>query len=199
MIIEKIFGKTINLIDKNDLNTIMDVPETFSVEYKSVPDIDPTLNSSEQKKRKNKILESMLKSVVAFLNSNNSGLLVLGIKTKDEVPYKIEGGKKEVITQLKSEISLEGFFKEKVNAIPSYLHKFEVETKIVEYNEERTVIFIEVLNNNWDRIYYSDISQYVYIRNGQSSNKISFVDTLKLIAERSYPKFMQFRRKPKWN
>ena len=67
------------------------------------------MNSSEQKKRKIKILESMLKSVVAFLNSNNSGLLVLGIKTKDEVPYKIEGVKKEVITQLKSEISLEGF------------------------------------------------------------------------------------------
>ena len=44
-----------------------------------------------------------------------------------------------------------------------------------------------MLNNNWDRLYYSDISQYVYIRNGQSSNKISFVDTLKLIAERSYP------------
>ena len=36
MIIEKIFGKTINLIDKNDLNTIMDVPETFSVEYKNI-------------------------------------------------------------------------------------------------------------------------------------------------------------------
>jgi len=68
-----------------------------------------------------------------------------------------------------------------------------LETKIAEYND-RIVVLIEVLNTNWERIYYSDLTQYVYIRKGKSTESLSISDTLRLIAERSYPQvYMSFK------
>lgn len=54
------------------------------------------------------------------------------------------------------------------------------------YND-RIVVFIEVLNKNWERIFYSGISQYVYIRKRKGTFPLSFTDALRLISEKNYP------------
>lgn len=125
--------------------------------------------------------------MVGFLNTNDSGLLVLGIKTRNEVADKIVGVERDALKQLKTEISLEDFLKEKVKSVPSFLNVYDIQTKIVNYKDDRDVVFIEVMNRNWDRIYYSDLTQYVYIRKAKSTEPVPLIDTLKLIAERSYP------------
>ena len=106
--------------------------------------------------------------------------------SKDEVAYKIEGVNKDILKQLKSEISLEDFLKEKIKAIPSYINEFKLETKIIKF-KDKFVVLIEVLNTNWERIFYSDITQYVYVRIGKSTKQMYLQDTLRIIAERSYP------------
>lgn len=101
--------------------------------------------------------------------------------------HRISGVTKGILTELRSEISLEDFLKDKINAIPSYLQEFKVETKIVVDGNDRLVVFIEVLNKNWERIFYSNITQYAYIRVGKSAQRMFLPDTLKFISERSYP------------
>ncbi len=187
MLIEKLFRKDIHSLEENDLNTLIGIPESRSIEFKTIHDIDPTMDHSERKRKAKNDKENILKSVVAFLNSNDPGLLVLGIKTENEIANRISGVKKDVLPQLRSEISLEDFIKEKVKAIPSFLKGYSIEIKIVNVYNDRIIVFIEVLNKNWDRIYYSDITQYVYLREGKSSNSVPLQDTLSLIADRSYP------------
>ncbi|GAB4312712.1 MAG: hypothetical protein Kow0019_11770 [Methanobacteriaceae archaeon] len=187
MIVEKIFGKDINSIDKKDLDNIINIPESRSIEFKTILDIDVSLKPWQQKKEVINNKENILKSIVGFLNVNDNGLLILGVSTEDEVAVKVSGIHKDTLKQLKTEISLEDFIKEKVKSIPSYLNEFKLETKIVEYTTDRIVVFIEVLNKNWEHVYYSDITQYVYIRKGKSTKQMHLQDTLKLIAERNYP------------
>lgn len=187
MIVEKIFKKDISSIDKDDLDSIIDIPESRSIEFKTIPNIEESLKSWERKKLENNAKENIIKSIVGFLNVNDNGLLILGVSTKDEVANKITGINKGVLKQLKTEISLEDFIKDKIKSIPSYLNEFKLETKIVQYTADRIVVFIEVQNKNWEHIYYSDITQYVYIRKGKSTKQMLLQDTLKLVAERSYP------------
>lgn len=186
MIVEKIFHKDITNLEESDVDNIIGIPETRSVEFKQIQDINPSLDHSEKKRKKINDQENILKSVIGFLNTNDSGLLVLGVKTVDEIANSISGVNKDVLKQLQNEISLEDFLKEKIKSIPSFLHEFKLETKIVDYHG-RLIIFIEVLNKNWDRFYYSSITQYAYIREGKSANLIPLEDTLKIIADRSYP------------
>lgn len=187
MIVEKIFGKNIAAIEKSDLEKLIGTPESRSIEFKTIPDVNPNSKPWEQKKEESNNKENILKSIVGFLNANDKGLLILGVKTKEEVANEIKGIDKNVLKQLKTEISLEDFIKDKVKAIPSYLNEFKLETKIVNYTKDKVVVFIEVMNKHWDRIYYSDITQYVYIRKGKSTKHINLQNTLKIIAERSYP------------
>jgi hypothetical protein len=187
MIVERIFKKDIDSIEKSDLNKIIGVPESRSVEFKTIPDNDPTLKKWQLRKIEINNKENILKSIIGFLNANDSGLLILGVSTADEVADKISGVDKNIIKQLKNEISLEDFLKDKINAIPSYLDEFKLETKIITKDNERIVVFIEVKNKSWDRIYYSGITQYAYIRKGKSTKRMPLQDTLKFIAERSYP------------
>lgn len=50
MLVEKLLGKDINSIDETDLNGLIDVPETRSVEFKTIPDINTGLSPRKQKK-----------------------------------------------------------------------------------------------------------------------------------------------------
>ncbi|KYC44838.1 MAG: Divergent AAA domain protein [Candidatus Methanofastidiosum methylothiophilum] len=134
MLVEKLFRKDIHSLEKTDLNTLIGVPESKSIEFKLIKDNDPALNRSELKKKEENDKENILKSVVAFLNSNNPGLLVLGVKTENEIANRISGVKKDVLPQLNREISLEDFIKEKVKAIPSFLKGYSLDTKIVDFH-----------------------------------------------------------------
>ncbi len=187
MIVEKIFGKDIDSLEESDLPNVIGITESRSIEFKTIPDHNPNLKSWQLKQIETNHKENILKSIIGFLNANDNGLLILGVSTKNEVSDNVEGINKNILKQLKDEIALEDFLKEKINSIPSYLDEFKLKSKIVEDSNGRIVVFIEVLNKSWDRIYYSGISQYAYIRKGKSSKKLHLQDTLKFIAERSYP------------
>lgn len=190
MIIEKIFQKDINSLVETDIKDIIGEPESLRLEFKTIPDDPPNMRPKEKKQKEKKNKESIIKSVVGFLNSNVNGLVVLGIGTEDEVANKVQGVDQNVLKQLKSEISLEDFLKESIKAIPSFLNDYSLETKILKWNQgqnDRIVVFIEVKNDKWERIFYSNITQYVYIRKAKSTIQKNLNDTLNLIAERSYP------------
>ena len=50
MFVEKIFNIGINSVKESDLKTIIGIPESHNIEFKTIPDIDQTLNSSRKKK-----------------------------------------------------------------------------------------------------------------------------------------------------
>lgn len=55
LLVENLFKKDIHSLEKNDLNTLIGVPESRSIEFKTIHDIDPNMNHSDRKKRQNMI------------------------------------------------------------------------------------------------------------------------------------------------
>lgn len=179
MIVEKILKKELDIADESDLNSIMGTVESSNIEFK---EIYHNRNTQDQ------IKENIIRSIVGFLNSSGGeGLLVLGIKTDNyEKASEITGVDKNALRQLKTEVTLESFIKGSIRSIPSFMNEYKIVTKIIRY-VNKNVLFIEVKNKNRYSIYYSKITDYIYIRKGQETKKLNIEDTLNLISSRNYP------------
>lgn len=51
MIVERIVGKDINSLEESDLSNIIGIPESRSIEFKLIAEIDPNLGRSEKKRK----------------------------------------------------------------------------------------------------------------------------------------------------
>lgn len=180
-ITERVLGKPIESINKNDLNILIGQTESLELEFK---EIDERMRSNDDRK------EKILQPLVSFLNSSlGSGLLILGVKEgKRDVAENIVAVNPKILSQLSTEGSLEMFIYDKINSIPSEIRKFELKVRSIHWHGDKNVYLIEIKRNDSYCVYSSGVTARVYVREGRKSPGLSFNHAIDLLSKKNYPR-----------
>jgi len=186
-IIKQIFGndKERKRVIEEDIRKLIEwkEKETINLEYKSTQNLQIKNGKLiEKNKLEDKTEELLIKPLVAFLNKYQSdgGLLIWGIYTKDEIPIEVRTFQKGTV---KKE-DIERLIKNNILSIPPSKNLPLIEIEEVEIKEGKTVFLIEIHPKDFNTVYYSKITNKVYIRKWNHSEEIPLVDVYKLIEER---------------
>ncbi len=129
----------------------------------------------------------LIKPLVGFLNSlEGFGTLYLGIDTGGNGCPKFLGVKpikKEII---KNEEALRSLIFDKLGILPYSIEKPKIEIEKIEFKEGNVfIVFIERKNNNSG--YYSRITNQIYKRNADETNRFDLVDSLHFLESKKNP------------
>lgn len=178
---ERIFNTMIELISKDHLKSIIDEAESDELEFKQI------YNIPIKEERKNKIIGPL----VSFLNSTKgSGLLILGIREKNDIATEIIGVKKNLLNQLRTENALETFIFDSIGSIPLESDKYFLKTKIINLDNETNVYLIKIKGNEKNCVYYSKINGRAYVREGRKSIGLNLNEAIELAIKKNYPKMI---------
>lgn len=189
VIIKNIFNKERNLTKKDIERCIITIAlkESSIVEYKSTHNlfIDKNGQLLDKKSRTDKKEEVILKPLIAFLNkfTEEGGVLILGISEENHIPKKIAPGDSTIFTAER----LRNWFNSHIASIP-YTNNFP-EIEINNINVDGKVVnLIEVHPKDINVVYFSRLTNQVYIRRNDESLPLPLDETLRLVEYRKIPK-----------
>ena len=185
-LIKSIFGKTVDISEEDIRERIINVKgEDSQFDAKTLLKEN---SPSEQNLNNLRIVEStLIKPLVAFLNSMNPhGLLGYGIHTGSKsnlctsmipIPDGVIKDKQQLQNKILSNIET---YPKSTNLPIVHL----VEVKVTGGN----VYFIEIERKDDSCVYYSKITNQVYVRINDTSIPLPFSDTLNFISSKIIPK-----------
>ncbi|MFA4887723.1 MAG: hypothetical protein WC595_05905 [Candidatus Nanoarchaeia archaeon] len=135
----------------------------------------------------------LIKPVISFLNSKEGrGLLCLGVST---------GGKRnnicEKIVPIKAEVIVNGerlraLISDNVGTIPVVHDNFSMNIEVVSDQTMGNIFLVEVEIKDRNCVYYSKISDYVYVRNNDESKKLTLPEEIVFINEKIVPRIILY-------
>ncbi len=130
----------------------------------------------------------IIKPIVGFLNSYEGfGNLYLGIDTGGSGKSRFLDIKPINKKIIKGEDDLRDLIFNKLGVLPASPEKPKMEIKRIEFETGNVfVIFIEKTNNY--SVYYSRLTDYIYKRNSDVTNKLSLIENLQLIESKKNPR-----------
>lgn len=186
VLIKTIFGKEEN-ITREDIDKYIIKPslrESTLIEYKSADKfrIDKQGRLLDEKGIVDKREEIIIKPLVSFLNkfSNEGGVLVLGIRDENHIPKEITGADLKVFTFERLRSWIHNF----ISSIPLVRDFPEIEIKSADIEDEKAVIFIEAHPKDLNTVYFSKLSNLVYVRKNDESISCSLEEVCKMIKEK---------------
>ena len=193
-IIQNIFTKTTNISKKDIEKFILEsqIKESLDLEYKSIDYLKKGFSVEERGNKIDKKEDVLIKPLVAFLNklSEEGGLLVLGIHAEDAWPKKIAAAKKGLFTpeQIRSWIH------QNISSIPPA--KDFPRINVIDIDQSLFLIEIHPLDIH--TVYFSKISNTVYIRKNDTSNPLPLPEVYELISKKICATvFLDIREKEK--
>jgi len=192
-IIKQIFGerKETEKVSGEDIRNLIEkwkIEESAILEYKSTESlkIDKNgnlINESEPEKcRQDKKEDLLIKPLVAFLNKHqpDGGLLIWGIKdNKYGIPIELKAFQ---TGRVKKE-NIERWISMNISSVPFIKDFPNVEVEEVEI-DGKSVFLIEIHPRDFNTVYFSKITNKVYIRRGKNSTEIPLPEISKLIGEK---------------
>jgi hypothetical protein len=188
IIIKQIFGesKEKEKVTKEDIRKLINkwkIEESASLEYKSTERlrIENGKLVDKNKPEEDKKEELLIKPLVAFLNKYQpeGGLLIWGIYTENGIPTKLQAFHRGII---KKE-DIERWISINISSVPLAKEPPFIEIEEIEINE-RSVFLIEVHPRDFNTVYFSKITNKVYIRRGRRSEELFLPEIYKLIEEK---------------
>lgn len=195
-LIREIFNKDSNFSEEDIKETVIksQMKESSFLEYKSIHKI---LKNFKDEKGNCKKEEILIKPLVAFLNklSLEGGLLILGIYDENHIPKEIAAGPKGLFTSEQ----IRALIHNNIYSIPSMRGFPNIDIK--EINTQKGSIFmIEIHPIDNYTVYFSKISNYVYIRKNDISESFTLPEALTFISEKICAKvFIKIEEKQKEN
>lgn len=138
----------------------------------------------------------LIKPIVSFLNSmGGNGLLVLGISTggaRNNTCQNIVPIKDSII---KNEEQLRALVNGNLSSIPQNQNKPNIKIQKVQLSSGN-IFLIEVKRIDDGCVYYSTITEYIYIRNNDESERLSLLESLDFIEKKVIPKVFFYLDQP---
>jgi len=187
-IIKQIFGerKERERISGEDIKKLVEewkVEESATLEYKSTERLRIKNGKlvNEDKLEEDKKEELLIKPLVAFLNKYQpeGGLLIWGIRAENGIPTELRAFQKGTV---KKE-DIERWISMNILSVPSVKDPPSVEVEEIEI-DGKGVFLIEIHPRDFNTVYFSKITNKVYIRRGKNSEEISLLEIYKLIEEK---------------
>ena len=181
ILFKNIFGKERNITKKDIEEKIIKVgyKESLTFEcktFKKVSKIDDKLKE-----------RNIIKPLVGFLNkfSSEGGILILGVDAKSKIPTNIVPINENLI---KDEEQLRSWIVNNIFSIPFSYTFPSLEIEEVKISEYEKIFIIEIHPIDSNTVYISRFTDYAYIRKGDETQRISLIETLRLIEEKKSPR-----------
>ena len=173
-LIKMLFGKETG-ITKEDIETkiIGIVTENSLIDYKRVDTLFPEMNQSKARC-------IVMKEIVAFLNKIQSegGVVALGIDAKEKTPTRIFGVDDSII---KNDSVLRNWILCDISSMPHALQFPDIEIVTINIEKDKKVYFIEIHPKDINVLYFSRCDDYTYIREIDTTRKLSFEESVRII------------------
>lgn len=185
ILIKNIFGKEEELTKNDIYKCIIEarLKESAQIEYKSVDKlhIDNRGRLLDSKGIEDKKEEIIIKPLVAFLNkfSSEGGVLILGIKDKNHLPVELVPAEPKIFTPER----LRNWISNYISTIPSTKDSPDIEIKNIDVNG-KIVTLIEVHPKDFNTVYFSRLTNDVYIRKNDESVLCTLDETMRMTEEK---------------
>jgi hypothetical protein len=192
-IIKQIFGerKEMEKVSEDDIRNLIEkwkIEESAILEYKSTESLKVykngnLINEAEPEKcRQDKKEDLLIKPLVAFLNKHqpDGGLLIWGIKDNK---YGIPIGLRAFQTGTIKKDFIERWIFMNISSVPFVKDFPNIEIEEIEI-DGKSVFLIEIHPRDFNTVYFSKITNKVYIRRGKNSPEIPLPDIYRLIKEK---------------
>jgi hypothetical protein len=186
---ELLFGKSIETV------TCREILSLVRVTHES-----PFIEFKEGVKDKKDLREKILRNITAFLNSGDGrGLIVFGVRGEEEIEKIVCIPRGIIRGSLEDKDDVVSFVRESVfdhlKSIPNYpvppylsIRVFDCKTDCnIEQDGWLVITYVE---KRADAIYYSDIEDSAYIREGSRSRRLRLEEILQLIESKRKPLVM---------
>jgi hypothetical protein len=174
---EKVSGEDIRNLEK------LKIEESAILEYKSTERLQIKNGKlvDEKKPEEDKKEELLIKPLVAFLNKYQpeGGLLIWGIRTENGIPTKLSAFQKGTVKRE----DVERWLSMNISSVPPMKDPPSVEIEEIEI-DGKSVFLIEIHPRDFNVVYFSKLTNKVYIRRGKNSPEISLLEIYRLIEEK---------------
>ena len=108
--------------------------------------------------------------------------MCLGFETEGKKIINIKG----VGEHIRDEAALRAIIYNKIDSIPEYIKRFNIDIQSVKLDGNKSVFFVEIYNFDRNCVYYSKISNQSYIRRGDEDKPLSIPKFLELISQKNH-------------
>lgn len=180
ILFKNIFGKESNFTENDIEEKVIKISRRESVifECKSLRNISKLNDINKD--------ELILKPLIAFLNksSTEGGVLILGVSAKDSIATEVIPIEDEVV---KNEAQLRDWITTNVSSIPYFYTFPTIEIEKIMISKNQNIFAVEIHTVDTNVVYFSRLSDSIYKRVADKSEKINLLEATALIDAKRMP------------